>query len=233
MKMLKKLKYNDLKDKEREELVEMLQEEIKYLSNDDIIELLCDLRDEKIESQKIEMQTKMQSEVDKLAKCQEILKSEDTELKEKQKAYKKLMQFLAKNEVVLHKGFINTIRDMLEFLTSQKDELEIEDIQDFDFLMKKRVKIFSDLPDHESRYVGNINNSKYVDVMLELDAKFGLDYIAEQHMDSAVAVKYGDLVRRESPTSARFYYYSKKAYLELYSNFKKQYEEKNEVTQEV
>ena len=233
MKILKELNYDDLKDKSRDEIIEMLEEELKYVSTTEIIGMVCRLRKAKVEEQKFEVQTQMQTTVDKLSKHQEILKDKDANIKDKQKAYGKIMQFLSKNKVVLDKGMLNTTRDMLEFLSSQKDELEIEDIQDFDFLMQKRVKILSDLPDYESRRVANINNSKYVDIMLELDAKFGLDGISQEHIDNAVNVKYGDLVRRESPQSARFYYYSRSAYEEMYSMFKKKYEDIAEATQEV
>lgn len=224
MKILEKVEPKDLKGTSRDKLEKLLAEETKCLSDAEIRSLFCKLRAKHIEEQKRLVKDEMQKAVELQLKNHEVLTSRYSSEQQRRMAFLKIVQFLETNDLIFHKEFVEVVHSMLEYLFQQKDAVEVENVKHFDFLMKKGVEINSALMDSDARMVGSINYSKYVDAMLELDAKFGLDEISKKHIASAVSAEYGDLVRTDDPRSGKFYYYDATAYRKIYLSMKEKYD---------
>ena len=220
MKLLEKLTIEKMKEKSREELEAALQEELKYVSDYRLRDLVIQLRAERVKVQKDEIKQQMQPQVDECLKFIEVLRSKDAKTKEKEDAFKAIMQFLKEQDVLLSLKLLVQTYYVLEYITL-KEDVQVQDLMDIDYLMKKRLKMKLDIcpASYELR---SLWHTDFVDFLIEKDALLGLDDFAAQHIKSATEIEYGDLVRQKG-TTATFYYYTASAYQKIYEEHKKEF----------
>lgn len=224
MKILKPYTVEDLKDKTFDELVGALGMDLKHFTKAEVLAKVCELRSEIIEKQKIQLKKEMQPKVEKQLKLIEIIKSKDFSTTQKRKAFYRVMKFMEEEEIILSRAFLLESYELLKFLEIRKDFLEPEDLKDLDFIMKKRTQMLSDMLITDTRFISSLGHAKYVDMIIDLDAKFGLDEVSKDHIRSAVHREYGDLVRTDDYQSGKFYYHDATAYRKMYIAAKKKYE---------
>ena len=229
MKILKEYTVKDLKDKTFDELIGTMAIDLKYLTKSELITKICELRSELIETQKIELKKDMEPEIEKQLKLIKIIKSKDYSMTQKRKAYLKVIKFMEDTEMILSPKFLEESRELLKFLELRKDFLEPEDLKDIDFIMKKRTSIYGDLLRPDCMFVRELAHTEFVDLLIDLDAKFGLDEVSKDHIRSATHKGYGDLVRTDDPQSGCFYYYDATAYRKMYLDAKKKYESEKSI----
>lgn len=152
---------------------------------------------------KIELSAQERSAIEKemIKKAKRILFAMDvlksSKIKEitKKRACKEIVEYFRTETVCLPVAkMLQGSYDVLKFMTDRED-IEVEDLQDIDFLLKKRVKLFSEIIGDKSIVLQKFTAEQSVmfDKLLELDAKFDIDRVAHRHIQSAQIGEYGDL----------------------------------------
>ena len=206
MELLKQYDAYKLAKMEDKELLQVLLEEVKVSDKLEIARAVAQLRATRVEKQKQEIIDSMKAEIAQAIKLAELVKSDDTAGFVKEQAYKKLLEYMGKTKRIYSTEFFYATKGLLDYA------IKMEDVHGIDFLMKKRTQMLSTTA---ARTVSQI----HVDAVLKIDAKKGFDDLAQQHIKSAIAIEYGDLVRRHKDT-ASYYYLGKEGYQEQYYRYK-------------
>ena len=222
MKLLEEIKLEELRGCSRRELEAILAEELKYIDETKLEFLIVQLRKEKVQEQKAELEYQMKADVEKCLGFIKVLKSKDAAIIDKQKAFEEVMRFLKDNDTILSLKFLSESYSLLEFVAS-KEDIEVEDVADIDYIMKRRAKMYADIKPARYQFT-NLRHTKFVDLLIKKDAEFGLDKLVKKHIKSATEKEYGDLIRQEKGT-ADFYYLTASAYEEMYQKFREELEE--------
>ena len=209
MELLKQYDAYKLAKMEDKELLQVLLEEVKVSDKLEIARVVAQLRATRVAKQKQEIIDSMQEEIAQAIKLAELVKAEETAEFVKEQAYKKLLEYMGKTKRIYSTEFFYATKGLLDYA------IKMEDVHGIDFLMKKRTQMLSTTA---ARTVSQIHVDA-LDAMLKIDAKKGFDDLAQQHIKSAIAIEYGDLVRRYKDT-ASYYYLGKEGYQEQYYRYK-------------
>lgn len=209
MELLKQYDAYKLEKLEGQELLKVLLEEVQASEKLDVAKAIVQLRGIRVAKQKQEIIDSMKEEIEKAIKLAELVKAEETAEFVKEQAYRTLLEYMEKTKTIYSKEFFYATKGLLDYAIKQ------EDVKGIDFLMKKRTKMLSTT---SARTISQIHVDA-LDAMLKIDAKKGLDDLAQQHIKSAIAIEYGDLVRRFKDT-ASYYYLSEEGYKEQYYRYK-------------
>ena len=204
-----------------QELLKILLEEVKASEKLDIAIVVAQLRAKRVAKQKQEIIDSMKEEIEKAIKLAGLVKAEETAEFVKEQAYRKVLEYMAKTESIYSTEFFYATKGLLDYAVKQ------EDVSGIDFLMKKRTKMLSTT---SARTVSQIHVDA-LDAMLKIDAKKGLDDLAQEHIKSAISIEYGDLVRRYKDT-ASYYYLGEEGYKEQYYRYKTSKKSSDEAVEE-
>lgn len=204
MKSLKKFTPKDFLGKTREELEQMLVAELQDKSIADLTDMICEARDERIKQHNMQVAKDNEKEVEKQIKL--LQKGE----------YDAVVDYIKSTPKIVSVQLLKESRKLIEHA------LETGDAECVDYLLKRRVKMYSDSNPHIGQ-LKSLNHGPFVEELIKLDASQYLDALAKKHIDSAIKGEYGDLVMKKS--DAEFFYHTKESYIAMYKDFKasKQY----------
>ena len=201
MTSFKKITAKEFENKAREDLEQMIINELKDKSTDELCDMICAVREARIEKQRQELASKMAKEID----AQLVLMQNGK--------YDEVIDYIKHTPKIVSIQLLKESKKLIEYA------LQNGDVKSVDYLLKRRVKMFNETSPQASQFRA-MYHGPYVVELLKLDASQNLDVLAKQHIENAVSGKYGDLIMKKS--DAEFYYHTKESFIELYNEFKEQ-----------